>query len=74
MVSVRLDPATDRALAREAKRKGRTNAALVRTALTQWLEDQEDIRIASERLKRLAAGKSRTYTMDEVKRELGLPV
>ena len=74
MVSLRLKPDLDRALTREARRKGRTKEALVRTALTQWLEDQEDIRIATERLKRLAAGKSRTYTMDEVKRELGLPV
>lgn len=74
MVSLRLKPDLDRALTREARRKGRTKAALVRTALTQWLEDQEDIRIATERLKRLAGGKSRTYTMDEVKRELGLSV
>lgn len=74
MVSLRLDPATDRALSREAKRKGSTKAALARGAVLQWLEDQDDIRIAEERLKRLAAGKSRTYTMAEVKRELGLSV
>ena len=72
MVSLRLDPATDRKLTQEAKRKGRTKTAVVRTALLDWLDEQEDIRIAEERLARLAAGKSRTYSMDEVKRELGL--
>lgn len=72
MVSLRLDPATDRALAREAKRTGRTKTALARVALMDWLDEQEDIRIAEDRLKRLTAGKSRTYSMVEVKRELGL--
>ncbi len=72
MVSLRLDPATDRKLAREAKRKGRTKAAVVRAALLDWLDEQEDIRIAEERTKRLEAGKSRTVSLEEVERRLGL--
>ncbi len=35
-------------------------------------EDQEDIAIAEQRLKALQEGKSRTYTLDEVERDLGL--
>ncbi len=72
MVSLRLDPATDRALAREAKRKGRTKTALARAAVIDWLDEQEDLRIAEERLRRIESGKSRTYTLEEVERRLGL--
>ena len=35
-------------------------------------EDQEDIATAERRLKSLQEGKSRTYTLDEVERDLGL--
>ena len=35
-------------------------------------EDQEDIAIAEQRLNALQEGKSRTYTLDEVERDLGL--
>ena len=72
MVSLRLDPATERALTREAKRKGRTKTALARAALIDWLDEQEDIRIAEERLRRIESGKARTYTLEEVERRLGL--
>ena len=40
--------------------------------LLAWHEDFEDIRVAEERLADLHAGRSRTYTLDEVVRELGL--
>ena len=72
MVSLRLDPVTDRQLTREAKRVGRTKTAIARAALVDWLDEQEDIRIAEERLRRLESGKSRTYTLEEVERRLGL--
>ncbi len=72
MVSLRLKPALDRQLTREAKRAGRTKTAIARAALISWLEEQEDIRIAEGRIKRLAAGKSHTVTLEEVERRLGL--
>lgn len=74
MVTLRLNPATDRKLARLAKSRGMTKTAIAREALVERLEEAEDIRIAEDRLKRLDAGKSRTYSMAEVKRELGLSV
>jgi len=40
--------------------------------LLDHLQEEDDIRIAKERLKRLDAGKSRTYTLEEVERELVL--
>ncbi len=72
MVSLRLKPALDRRLTREAKRAGCTKTAIARAALISWLEEQEDIRIAEGRIKRLAAGKSHTVTLEEVERRLGL--
>jgi|CXWL01.1.fsa_nt_gi RHH-type rel operon transcriptional repressor/antitoxin RelB len=74
MVTLRLNPATDRKLTRLAKSRGMTKTAIAREALVERLEEAEDIRIAEDRLKRLDAGKSRTYSMAEVKRELGLSV
>lgn len=74
MVTLRLKPAIDRKLARLAKSRGMTKTAIAREALVERLEEAEDIRIAEERLKRLDVGKSRTYSMAEVKRELGLSV
>ena len=68
MVSLRLDPATDRALTREAKRKGRTKTALIRAAVIEWLDDQEDLRIAEAR--RLHPGKR--VPLEALARELGL--
>lgn len=61
-------------LACDAKRVGRSWSARARAAWVSWLDEQENIRIAEERFARLEAGKSRTYPMAEVKRELGLSV
>jgi len=35
-------------------------------------EDREDVQIAEQRLKALAQGRSRTFTLDQVERDLGL--
>jgi len=72
MVSLRLRPALERQLTREAKRVGRTKTAIARAAIISWLDEQEDIRLAEERCKRLAAGKSSTIPLAEVERRLGL--
>jgi RHH-type rel operon transcriptional repressor/antitoxin RelB len=72
MVTLRLNPTIDRKLARLAKSRRTTKTAIARAALLDHLQEKDDIRIAGERLKRLEAGKSRTYTLEEVERELGL--
>ncbi len=72
MVTLRLNPTIDRKLARLAKSRRTTKTAITRAALLDHLQEEDDIRIAGERLKRLEAGKSRTYTLEEVERELGL--
>ena len=74
MITLRLKPAVDRKLTRLATAIGQTKTAVARGALVERLEEADDLRIATSRLRRLRAGKSRTYTAEEVKRELGLPV
>ncbi len=39
--------------------------------ITLWLEDCEDLKLAEQEMIELQAGRSRTYTLDEVERDLG---
>jgi RHH-type rel operon transcriptional repressor/antitoxin RelB len=68
MLAIRLDPATENRLDLLAKKTGRTKTFYAREAILQYLDDLEDIYLATERLRR----KAKTYSADEVKRELGL--
>jgi len=54
------------------ERTGRSETSYVLEAVHELLEDMEDARIAEERLADLRAGRSRTYTLEEVEKELGL--
>jgi RHH-type transcriptional regulator, rel operon repressor / antitoxin RelB len=68
MVTLRLNPATDRKLARLAKANGTTKTAIAREALTAHLEEAEDVRIAEERLK----NPGKRIPLEDLERELGL--
>ena len=68
MLAIRLDPATENRLNVLAMRTGRTKTFYARQAILQYLEDLEDIYLAGKRLRR----KAKTYSAQEVKRELGL--
>lgn len=68
MLAIRLDPDTEQRLDNLAKRTGRTKIFYVREAVLEHLENLEDIYLATRRLRR----KARTYSAQEVKRELGL--
>lgn len=54
-----------------AKRAGRTKSLIAENALEGHLQDLEDLYIAEQRLSELRAGCSRSYTTQEVERELG---
>ncbi len=69
MLAIRLDATTEKRLERLAKKTGRTKTFYVREAILEHLEDLEDIYLATERLQRRPA---KTYSAQEVKRELGL--
>ena len=72
MLSLRLPADVENRLDRLAKATGRTKAFFARQAIVEHLEDLEDIYLAEQRSLDNRAGKSRTYTLEEVERELGL--
>jgi RHH-type rel operon transcriptional repressor/antitoxin RelB len=65
------DEAFDR-LAALAAKAGRTTESYIEEAIAEHLEDQEDVELAEKALESRKRGESRTYTLDEVGRELGL--
>jgi RHH-type rel operon transcriptional repressor/antitoxin RelB len=71
-ISVRLPEEVERRLAALARNTGRSKAFYIREAILEHLDDLEDIYLAEKRLEDLRAGRSRTYTLEEVERELGL--
>ena len=70
MLALRLDDELEKRIADLATRQGRNKSALVREALIRYMEDQEDIEMAEAVLKN-QSGKP-TYSLEEVRRELGL--
>ena len=72
MLSVRLPADIEDRLERLAKATGRTKAFYARQAIVEHLEDLEDLHLAEQRSGENLAGKSRTYTLAEVERELGM--
>ncbi len=72
MLSIRLPTDIEDRLDRLAKATGRTKVFYARQAIVEHLGDLEDLYLAERRLDDLRAGKSSTYTLEEVERELGL--
>lgn len=70
--SVRLPEEAEERLNALALSTGRSKAYYIREAIMEHLDDLEDIYLAEKRLQDLRAGKSRTYTLEEVERESGL--
>lgn len=72
MLAIRLPAEIEERLAELARKTGRTKTYYVREAILEHIDDLEDIYLAEKRLEDLQAGKSRTYTLEEVERDLGL--
>jgi RHH-type rel operon transcriptional repressor/antitoxin RelB len=68
MISLRLEPALEKRLNALAKKTGRTKSFYLRKAITEYLEDREDILMAEQVLAR----KERTYSTKEIREMLGL--
>lgn len=71
-VTVRIDDELDGRLEDLARQTHRTKSFYVREALLKVIDDIEDIYLADQRMEDLRAGRSRTYTIDEVEARLGL--
>jgi len=72
MLAVRLPTEIEERLEKLAKTTGRTKTYYVRQAILEYLDDLEDLYLAEQRLIDIRAGRSRTHTLEEVERDLGL--
>ena len=72
MLAIRLPTDAEERLDRLARATGRTRAFYACEAILEHLDDLEDLYLAEQRLIDHRAGRSRTCTLEEVERELGL--
>jgi RHH-type transcriptional regulator, rel operon repressor / antitoxin RelB len=70
--SIRLDPETEQRIATLAKDTGRSKAFYLREIIRQGLEDVEDYYRASAVSERIKRGDEMTYSLDEVRAQLGV--
>ncbi len=71
MIAVRMPAEVEARLDKLSRRTGRTKTYYVREAVLEHLDDLEDLYLAEEELKAIRGG-SKTYTLDEVRKDLGL--
>lgn len=55
-----------------AKATGRTKSFYVREMIEKNIDDMEDVYLAEKALENIRAGRSKTYTLDEVETRLDL--
>ncbi len=55
-----------------AHRTGRSESDYILEAVREHIDDLEDLYLAEKRLIELRAGRSQTFTLDEVVKDLGL--
>ncbi len=70
MLAIRLPEEIEARLEALAKATGRTKTFYAREAIVEYIDDLEDIYLAEKRLEDLRAGRSRTYTLEEVELSL----
>ena len=71
-ISLRLPPDVEDRLTHLAKITGRSKTYYALQAIREHLDDLEDLYLAEKELEDVRAGRSLTFTIDEVERELGL--
>ena len=72
MLAIRLPAEVENRLDALARRTGRTKTFYAREAILEHLGDLEDLYLAEQRLIEIRAGRSKTHTLEEVERSLGL--
>lgn len=70
--AVRLPEDLQKRLEALAARTHRSKSYYLKRALGTYIEDYEDYLMALEVKKRMNAGQEKTYTLEEVKKKLGL--
>lgn len=72
MLAIRLPEEIEARLTDLALKTGRTKTYYARQAILEYLDDMEDLYLAEQRYGAIKSGKSKTYTLEEVEKELGL--
>lgn len=72
MLAIRLPQEIENRLETLAKATGRSKTFYAREAILSHLDDLEDAYLAEQRLIAVKQGKTRTLSLDEVERDLGL--
>ncbi len=72
MLALRLPVGIESRLGALAAATGRTKTFYAREAILEYLDDLEDLYLAEKRLTDVRAGRSKTYSLEEVERILGL--
>lgn len=72
MIALRLPPEVEERLEALSKATGRSKSFYVREALLEHLEDMEDAYLGAAVLERVRAGKEKVFTMEQVRKDLGL--
>lgn len=72
MLAIRLPAEVETRLEALAQATGRTKTFYAREAILEHLDDLEDLYLAEQRLIDIRTGRSRTYTLEEVERDIGL--
>jgi RHH-type rel operon transcriptional repressor/antitoxin RelB len=70
--TIRLSAETEERLNALAAKTGRSKAYYLREFIERGLEDLEDFYDAEAAMERYRRGEERTYTLDEIRAELGL--
>jgi len=71
-LSIRLDEHLDARLERLARMTGRSKSFYVKQAIEDQLEDLEDLYLAQKVAERVADGRERLTSLEDLARELGL--
>ena len=72
MLAIRLPGEIENRLEALAQATGRTKTFYAREAILEHLDDLEDLYLAEQRLIDVGAGRSKTHSIDDVERRLGL--
>lgn len=72
MLEILLPPEIEKRLQALAIATGRSKAFFAKEAIMLHLAELEDIYLAEQRLSDVRAGRSKTYTLAEIERDLGL--
>ncbi|WP_127475384.1 DUF6290 family protein [Sulfurivermis fontis] len=72
MLAIRLPEEIESRLEALAKKTGRTKTYYARQAILEYMDDLEDIYLAEQVARQIEAGDMKTYSLEDVERELGL--